>query len=343
MLSQSEIDNLVSNVTEDNTAQDEGSGGTGSEKWSGESVAEKEDDKKVRPYNFYATERFSKEQIRAVMLVHEDMAERFSSTLLPFLRSEMIFKVANLEQGRFEELVQELPEDSLFHMISLQPLPDKLVFIISPELCWVILGRLLGGDGDTTEPPGGMTEIGQSLMSMFVEQMLEDMKTAWSKFTSLEPKLDDTTLNQQWVQMKMANARVLLLTFDITLMQTSGTMSLFIPFTTLKPVANLLNPYIWITGSKEKKTNAVAQDKVLRKLKEVNLPVKVTLGNADLSLEEMMSLQVGDIIRLHSFTDGELEMDVAGRTQFKVRVGRVRNRLAVQISSILTSEEEDRS
>jgi flagellar motor switch protein FliM len=304
----------------------------------GEKSAEKKPkqdnrERQVQAYNFWSPDRFSKEQMRAVELIHEDLAERLASSLPSFLRTNLRPRVAHTEQGRYHDFLKDLPPSSMFHIVTLAPLPGQMIITISPEVSYSILELQLGGKSERGQVSRSLTEIDQLLLRSMVEHMLNDIKAAWSKLIVVEPGLEDSTVNYHWVQMVMGNERVMLIAFEVTLQSVTGTMNIYIPFTLLKPIANLLNPYIWISGQKDRQPNPNEQETAVKNLSEVMLPLKVLLGNAQISFSDLMSLQVGEMIQLNQQVDRDLQVKVADKTRFYGRAGRKGNRLAVQITS----------
>jgi flagellar motor switch protein FliM len=335
MLTQSEVDDLVT----------EAKGGVenSSVDASQMSAARKRNNapKKVRPYNFWSPDRFSKEQMRAVELVHEDLAERLTSTLPQSLRGEITVKLVHIEQGRFDDFLRDLPPTSLYHLISLKPLSSRMVITLAPDIAWMIMGKMLGGKSEPKGETPSMTDIGQSLLEMVIIQMLDDVRQAWGKVIAIEPELEDATANRHWIQMMMGNVRVMLVTFQLVIDDMVGSMSLYIPFSMLKPLAKALNPHVWISGMEEKVADDTSRDQVQRSLSDVMLPVRVQLGTAQLNISEVANLQVGDILCLDSLVSRDLTMDVSNRDRFKVQVGKLGKRLAVQITSIIRSHHDE--
>ncbi|HEY9077920.1 MAG TPA: flagellar motor switch protein FliM [Anaerolineaceae bacterium] len=346
MLSQAEIDALLSGAIEIEAREGEGgvnlaeimgqapaAGGAGSP------GAQKEPttDKKVQAYNFWSPDRFSKEQMRAVELMHEDLAERLANSLPSFFRTSLRPRLVHSEQGRFHDFIKDLPPSTLFHMITLAPLPGQMVVTMSPNLSYIILEQRLGGKVEGKWKDRTLTDIDQALLRGMVEHMLNDIKAAWAKVVTVEPGLEDSTVNQHWVQMLMGNDRVMLLTFELAIQYVTGTMDFFIPFGMLKPIANVLNPTVWITGRKEKQTDPAARQTLLQSVSHVKMPVRVFLGNAQITMREMLNLKVGDVLQLDTAINQELVVQVAKRDLFKGKVGRSGKNLAVQVTSAVKS------
>jgi flagellar motor switch protein FliM len=295
----------------------------------------KPDTRKIRPYNFWSPDYFSKDQIRAVELVHEDLSERLTSSLPTFLRTNLRPRVVHTEQGRFHDFVNDLPPASLSHMITLAPLPGQMVLTISPEVSYVILEQRLGGQNDNSRKSRNLTEIDQFLLRGTVEHMLNDIKASWSKVVAIEPGLEDSTTNQHWVQMMMGNERVLLIAFDLTIQNTTGTMNVYIPFTMLKPIASVLNPHSLITGRKERQIDPVARQMASESISHVTIPVRVFLGTGNITFHDLSHLKLGDVIPLSTATNDELPVYVADQACFKARIGKVGSRMAALITTTI--------
>ncbi len=344
MLSQSEIDALLKGAIE--IEEKDGGGSVNLAEIIGQPTSSTptaaktggESSKKIQAYNFWSPERFSKEQIRAVELVHEDLAERLATSLPTFIRTSLRPRLVHTEQGRFHDFLKDLPDQSLFHLITLAPLPGQMILTISPNVCHVILEQRLGGKMEGEPVVRSLTDIDQSLLRGLVEVMLNDLKSAWSKVASIEPQLDDSTINQHWVQMLMGNERVLLLTFELSINMITGTMNVYIPFSSLKPIAANLNPAVWVTGRKEKQTTQATRQLTLDLLYPVKLPVRVTLGKSKLSLGEVAGLAIGDVIQLNTTVNSNLIMRVANEDLFNVQIGKVGKNIAVQVVSVNREE-----
>jgi len=169
--------------------------------------------------------------------------------------------------------------------------------------------------------------------------MFGDIKGAWSKVVSLEPSLEDSTVNQHWVQMMMGNERVVLLTIEIIIQGVTGTMSIFIPFNTLKPITNVLNPHIWIAGRKEQQQDPIARQMAVQTMMKAVIPIKVILGNADLTMKDLMNLRVGDVIELDNNIEKPMVVQVANKKQFYANVGKSRKHLGIQICGVYRDEQ----
>lgn len=340
MLTQSEIDALLAG-TIDIEGKDGGQGVNLADLMnpSGEHTeTETPQKRKIVPYNFWSPDRFSKEQIRAVELIHEDLAERLTTSMPTFLRTNIRPRVSHIEQGRFNDFLNDFSEKTLFHMVALAPLPGNVVMTLSPDITSLILEQRLGGKVESKYEERMPTDIDQSLIRGLIEHMLGDIKAAWSKVVNIDPTLEDSTVNQHWVQMMVGNERAIMLTFELTIQGHTGTLTIIIPFSTLKPIMNVLNPHIWISGRKEQKVDPSMMGRNLQNLEGIPIDIKVILGEINLSVGDIVHMAQGDVLQLETSVNQPLLVQIADKKIFLTQVGKVGNRLGVQICGAISND-----
>ena len=321
----------------------------------GQGTAEGEDragrQRAIRPYNFWSPDLFSKEQLRAVELIHEDLAERLGTTLPAYLRIDLRLRLALVDQGRFDDLVGELPPQTLFNILTLEPLPGHAILVISDEVSWVILEHLLGGGGrngnrDSPRPNADrrgerkLTEIDQVLLRGVMEHILAEMKISWGKIIALNTRLEDSTLHHNRVRILMGSARVALITFELVIQGMSGTINLYIPFSMLKPIAEALNPYTWLRGQEKQRQDEADRQKLQEHLLALHVPLCVILGSAEVSMADLVNLSPGDVIRLQVPVGYSLPVYIGGSVRFTAQPGLLGRKLAVRITSAISQGSE---
>lgn len=354
MLNQDEIDALLSGKigaedSEGDPVEDLPTPLAGEEEIPSSSAPAK---KNIRPYNFWSPDRFSQEQMRAIGIMHEDLAERLSTSLPPFLRANLKPRLVHTEQGRLHDMMEELPRvvhteqgrlhdlmmgqdpSQLFHLISMNPLPGVLIMSITPNINNIILELRLGGKPKRIHDQEALTKIDKMLLSEFAEVILRDIKAVWGKLVDVDPRVDDSTGNTHWLQMTLGVERVLLVSIELRLHEETGAMNIYIPFKMLKPIAARLRPQA-LLSVREEETVEASEETSIDKLSRVHMPVRLFLGNADLSLGDLAELSEGDIIPLERFVDDQLPVQIVNRERFLARPGRLGKRIVAQITSVV--------
>ena len=64
----------------------------------------------------------------------------------------------------------------------------------------------------------------------------------------------------------------------------------------------------------------------------------VRLGKAQVSVEDFLNLQVGDVIELDTKVDGDIDLYIAGSKSFKCKPGLIKNKKGVIITDSINKE-----
>ena len=107
---------------------------------------------KVKEYDFRSPMKFTKEQLNALSNLHETLGRLLSSYFLGLLRMSCDMEVISIEEQRYYEFNNALPDMSLIGMFRLEPVDKNLDEItmmvdVSPSIGFLIVDRLLGGPG----------------------------------------------------------------------------------------------------------------------------------------------------------------------------------------------------
>jgi flagellar motor switch protein FliM len=81
------------------------------------------------------------------------------------------------------------------------------------------------------------------------------------------------------------------------------------------------------------------QENIEALIRRVDVPVKAVLGKSVISVMDFTNLQIGDIIRLDSKIDGEMEVYVGNIKKFTALPGTNKEKYAVRVTSVVREEE----
>jgi flagellar motor switch protein FliM len=74
-------------------------------------------------------------------------------------------------------------------------------------------------------------------------------------------------------------------------------------------------------------------------VRRVDVPVKAVLGKSVITVNDFVNIQVGDIIRLDSKIDDELDVYVGNIKKFTAVPGANKENYAVRVTSVIREEE----
>ena len=114
-------------------------------------VSAKEEEK-VKEYDFRAPKKFTKEQIKVLDGIFENYARLLSSYLTGLLRLYCRVSLVNIEEQRYSEFNNALPDYVLMGMVDMgiknEEVSETTVIVqISNTITFTMIDRLLGGRG----------------------------------------------------------------------------------------------------------------------------------------------------------------------------------------------------
>src|SRR4051812_36083536 len=294
----------------------------------------------VHVYDFKRPERVSKDQMRALEALHEGFGRNFGAALSGYLRTIIEVNVANIEQLTYSEFIHSLPNPTCFNLLKAEQLEGQLCLEISPLIIYPIIDRLLGGsNADLFIPQRPLTQIEQRLVQRITDRATQHLSEAWSNLTPVTFKVDDFESNPQLVQIVPPNETVVVVGFELKMANRAGTMSLCIPYNVIEPIMGILAGQNWFSYQKKG-----GQEDHLRKLTRSvsNAPVELRafLAQTTIRLQELLSLQVGDLITTDKPIERDVLIQVEGRNKFTGQVGQLRGNKSVRITRICNEPAE---
>ncbi|MGE9840652.1 flagellar motor switch protein FliM [Selenomonas bovis] len=328
VLSQSEIDKLLSALSDGTVSAEE--------------VKADEEQKKVKVYDFKRPDKFSKDQIRTLYMLHESFARLLNTYLSTHLRTIVNVEVASVEQLTYQEFVQSLANPSVISILAVPPLKGTIIMEVNTEIAFAFIDRVFGGEGKASIKPRVLTDIEETVMKRFVDTAMEHFRDSWKNVCAFHPKLEATESNPQFTQIVPPSDMVVIVTIQMKIGDVEGMMNICIPYLVLEPIMSKLTTTFWVASSVSKEDANPKQVEMLqKKIERTRVPVIVELGRLDISIQEFLTLGFGDVLQLDTKVKDELPVLVGKRPKFKCRPGMAGKNMAVQITRIINEGDED--
>jgi flagellar motor switch protein FliM len=327
VLSQDEIDQLLTAISTGDIES--------------EDVSHATDQRKIKIYDFKRPDKFSKEQIRTVSIMHETFARLTTTALSAQLRSMVHVHVASVDQLTYEEFIRSIPNPTTLGIINMDPLKGSAVLEIDPAITFSIIDRLFGGQGEGTKVQRDLSDIEQSVMEGIIVRILGNLREAWSQVIDLRPRLGQIETNPQFAQIVPPTEMVVLVTLETKVGEVEGMMNFCIPYLTIEPIISKLSAqYMYSTvrsGATTENLNILKE-----RLSTVKVKVVAEIGSINLTVRDVLSLRGGDVIRLQDTRTGDpMVLKIGNRQKFLCRPGLVGNKVAVQIVEKLEDVEKE--
>jgi len=289
----------------------------------------------IRPYDFRHPSKFSKEQLRTLQMIFENFARLVSANLSSALRAQVSVALVSIQQTVYDDYVRGLPATTLLNLASLDPLPGTFIYEFDLGTAFVMLERLVGGVGRPPTSEREVTDIEEVLLHTISAGFLSAITDALAHLAGVEAKLQRMEYSLRFVQIAPMSEPVVLLLFDMRILDRQTTLSMCIPYSVLEPIAQELNVQTLFAVA-QKDTQLEVADSM--RLHRVQVPLVALLGSTVLPLGEVNSLQVGDVVRLDGLSSDPIIVAVNKRPTFVARPGLGRQGIAVQLLGVLPEE-----
>lgn len=322
ILSQREIDELLSTLS-----------GETPEKIQTESYL---GDRRIKNYDFRSPKKLTKEQLKILQGIYENFARYLASYFSGILRFYCQVELLSIEEQPYYEYNNSLPDSILIGVIDAKPIEGSILVDISNSVTFTLVERLLGGNGKTIAPKREFTEIEISLMERVFRQLSVFTKDAWVGFLNVEASLQQIETNPRLIQSMTMDQIVVIIVLDVTIGSVKGTINFCIPCINIETLIDQHN----LERYHSKRAFDAAQDKILREsmeshIKVAPLELRCMLGETMLTLQDIIGLHKGDVIKFDQAANSEVTISVGEKPWFYGTPGIKRNKKAIKVSKVL--------
>lgn len=323
VLSQSEIDNLLAQLSSGELDMDEMQGA---------------DDKRVKDYDFKRPAKFSKEHLRTLEIIFEHYGRLLSTNLPVYLRKNVQVSVASSETVTFSEFTNALSNPVILGIVNFQPLSGNIIIELGTNLGYAMIDRMLGGQGNPLEKNREFSQIELSIIERILVICMQLLREPWRNVLDINPMLDRLETNPQFAQIISPSDMVAIVTLNLKIGDVEGMMTICLPFFTLEDIMDRLNTKYWYANMQQKRDEDY-EEHISALLNRVNVPLKAVLGKSTISVSDFAGIQVGDVIRLNTRVDEELKVYVGNIKKFTALPGTSKDNYAVRVATVIREGE----
>ena len=290
----------------------------------------------VRPYNMASQERIVRGRMPTMEIINERFARLFRIGLFNFIRRTPEISVGPVRVLKFGEFVRNLAVPTNLNIIQAKPLRGNALFIFDPNLVFLVVDNMFGGDGrfHTRVEGREFTQTEQRIIRNMLAVVFETYAKAWETVQPLDFEFVRSEMNPQFANIATPNEVVIVTSFDIELGGNGGAFHICMPYSMLEPVKDLL--YNNVQGEH------MAVDKrwlqlLAKQVQCAEVELAATLGQADITLEKVLKMRTGDVIQLNVAEN--ITASVDGVPLMECKYGVFNNQYALKIVKMLTTSE----
>lgn len=324
ILSQSQIDELLNNLSSGDV-----------------SIQELEaTDKKIKEYDFRSPKKITKETIKFLKGIYENYCRLTTSHLTSLLRLTCDLTVEQVEESIFHEYNNALDDYVLMGLIDVEYSDEtasdsQILMEISKPLSFVIIDRLLGGIGEEYENIRDYTDIELLLLGNTMRQIISMMGSTWDSSLNIETKLAKIETNSRFIQSINYNDTVVIIVLNVTINQSSGKITICIPSTILDEILKKGKAFSKNINKRSEQSIEEQKAAIMDSIRSSDLTVKGVLGKTQATLQDILSMQIGDLIILNRNVNDVVDVHVNGEKWFEGKWGSKKNKGVIKINKTI--------
>ena len=303
--------------------------------------APQQEETKVKEYDFRAPKKFTREQIKVLDSIFENYARLLSSYLTGLLRLYCRVSLVNIEEQRYSEFNNALPDYVMMGMVDMGIVNDEVsetnvIVQVSNPITYTMIDRLLGGKGEYRDVSRDFTEIEITIMTDVMKSFAALLKDPWLTHIELEPKLIGIETNSRVVQTIGHEDTVIIVALEVEINTVKSIISVCIPAINLDEIMGKFIPRY--TGTRRRTDAAREQerrDSILGGITDTDLTIRAVLGTINLDLYEVLTLQVNDVIPLGKPISSNITVKVGETDWCDGKLGTFNNKKAIMIDNFI--------
>jgi flagellar motor switch protein FliM len=326
VLSQDEVDALLNAV---NDGDDEllGAGDGGFD----------DTDENIQEYDLTNQDRVIRGRMPILEIIYERFIRSFRVSLSNSLRKISTISMISTDLLKFGEFVNTLPIPSCMSIMRFNELRGPALLVFESKLAYAIIDSYFGGtDRPFTKIEGKeFTQIELSFMRKVMDMAISDLEDAWTPVHRIDAQYLRTEINPQFVGVVPPSDVIIVTTLEVEFESASGTIMIVVPYSTIEPIKQKLSSSFQTDNDM---ADAIWTQAMNEHIKDAKAALTVKLGEAEMTVGDLITLQEGDIIPLAQEVSGEVSLMIEGVEKMKCLIGVHKGNRAVQINELVIDD-----
>ena len=283
--------------------------------------------RRVRKIDFTRPSKFTTDQQRRLERAHVTFCRSVSTRMSAELRSLISVELIDTAQLTWANALDEIPRQSISAIVDVAPIDGRILVTAELTLLLGLLERVLGGQTNDHPEERTLTDVDRALVSRIFQTLLDELAISFNDVADLQFALLDLETERAPAQLAPLSEPTLAMTFEFKLGALSSTMVLLIPHRAIEPVLRTAG-----ATQHDAELAADAAAAVGEAMADVVVQLRAEVGSVDMSLERVLALAPGDILRLDGATEeGAVTLYADAIALHRAKLGRNGRRRAVGV------------
>lgn len=277
-------------------------------------------------------QNYSKWRIANLDVVFNSFARYYSISLSNSLQQGVTVKKGEIVSRFFDDFIGNLPDAGLLGAFNLEPLKGSGVFVFDKDLCFGLVQLMLGGGASTDMIvlDRDVTAIEANIIKSLMKEGCSVLNRAFSSLDVLESSMGRVETNPRLLSVLAPDTEVIQVGFTVQAGDLEGEILMIIPYFSLEPFKDKLRADK--VELSENTGDGNWHNTLRQELMDMEVPVAAVWGELHLTIQDILSLEEGDIIGLDYDEDAPVRILAGDRTKFRAHPGIQNGKKAVRLS-----------
>jgi flagellar motor switch protein FliM len=322
ILTQNEVDALLQGITGESQAlEQEEAQGDG-----------------PRNYDLANQERIVRGRMPTMEVVNERFARNIRVGLFNLIRKSPEVSIGGIKVQKYSAFLREIVVPTNFNIVSVKPLRGSALIVCDPNLVFAVIDALFGGAGKYHTRIEGreFSPTEQRVILRLLQTIVGEYRKAWNGVYPLELEYQRSEMQPQFANIASPSEMVVTTTFTLEIGDTSGSVNLCFPYSTLEPIRDILySTSQGDTGEPDRRWVQLLKTEI----QSAEVELVATLATAPATVEQLLSFKPGDFIELD--LEPVIKAKVDGVPVFDCHYGTSNKHYAIKIDQLLTGSRLD--
>jgi len=288
------------------------------------------DVKSVAFFDLTSQDRIVRGRMPALEMLHDRFCRAFRAIMSNMLRRPVDITVLSNEHMKYGEFMRTVPVPTSMHIFKMDPLKGYSLLVLEGKLVFAMIDNFFGGKGSARFKLEGrdFTTIEQRIIRKVAEMILESYENAWKPVYEVTMEWTRAETNPQFANICLASDDVIAVQCEMDLEDSQGKMTFIIPYSSIEPIKDKLKAGY---QTEDSLIDSHWQKRLREEIRNVSIECHVELGHAKITGRDLLSLSIGDVIKLDEDTTTPVEVFIENKMKFLGFLGNYKSNHAVLI------------
>jgi flagellar motor switch protein FliM len=277
----------------------------------------------------------SYERLPMLEIVFDRLVRLMTTSLRNFTSDNVEVSLDRITSVRFGDYMNSIPLPAVLAVFKAEEWENFALATVDSSLIYSMIDVLLGGRrGQASLRVEGRpyTTIETNLVKRLIEVVLADTEQAFRPLSPVTLTIDRLETNPRFAAISRPANAAILVRLRVDMEDRGGNVELLIPYATIEPIRNVL---LQMFMGEKFGRDPIWEGHLATEIGKAQISVDAVLYEAEVPLQQLMKLEVGDTLPLEIRPDALVSVRCGAVTLTEGRMGRVGDRVAIRVTKPL--------